>query len=326
LGTLDLPEEPGEPGRAERGDAGDSGDSGYSGDGGDRLRPREMPDPDERQRAYDATRAHVSAETSEGASPGRRLDGPETGGYWDEVPRFLTWSADHQERQPTDRQPAADRPADAPGSYRSLGGFYLSPERHAEAVAAIGRVRDTEPGISADMQRVAQENRNGGWLEGFKNRLKGDDRLKEKVAEGLETIGPDARPQEILQQVPDAIRYTFCLRPETYTTGYHEIKERLESLGYEMYERRNSWNGAEYKGLNTRWVTAEGQRFEVQIHTRESFHAKEYITHDAYERIRNPLTSDEERTELKAFQREVCLYIRVPDGAGEISDFKKKGF
>ena len=241
------------------------------------------------------------------------------------MPRFLTWSADHQERQPTDRQPAADRPADAPGSYRSLGGFYLSPERHAEAIAAIGRVRDTEPGISADMQRVAQENRNGGWLEGFKNRLKGGDRFKEKVASQL-AIESDKPPSEVLRKIPDAIRYTFCFESGNYTKGYYEIKERLESCGYEMYESRNSWNAEEYKGINTRWITAKGQRFEVQVHTPESFHAKQYVTHDTYERTRNPLTSDEERYELEAFQREVSWWIEVPEGAVGIPSFKKEGF
>jgi hypothetical protein len=315
LGALDLPAEPGEPGRAERADNG----------GADRLRPRQMPDPDERQRVYDATRAHVSAETAEEASPGRRLDGPETRRYWDEVPRFLRWSADHQERRPADRQPAADRPADAPGSYRSLGGFYLSPERHAEAVAAIGRVRDTEPGISADMQRVEQENRSGGWLEGFNKRLKGDDRFKEKVASQL-AVESDKPLPEVLRKIPDAIRYTFCFESGNYTEGYYDIKERLEGYGYQMYESRNSWDAEEYKGINTRWVTTEGQRFEVQVHTPESFHAKQYVTHYAYERIRNLLTGDEERYEFEEFQREVSSWVEVPEGAVGIPNFKKEGF
>jgi hypothetical protein len=158
------------------------------------------------------------------------------------------------------------RLADPPGSYRSDGGFYLSPKRHAETLAAIGRMREAEPGISADVRTTEQENRHGGWLEGFRFRLKGEDRLKEKVAEGLATIGPDARPEEILAQIPDAIRYTFCLRSETYTRGYYDIKARLESLGYEMYQSRNSWDDAEYKGINTRWVTQGGQRWVNRRH------------------------------------------------------------
>ena len=45
---------------------------------------------------------------------------------------------------------------------------------------------------------------------------------------------------------------------------------RLESCGHEMYLSKNSWGNLEYKGINTRWVTQEGQRFEVQFHTRKA--------------------------------------------------------
>ena len=310
VGTLDLPSEPEEPVRADRDRDRDT----------DRPKTRDIPDPDERGRAYEAARAHVSAETAEGAEAGRRPDGR----YWEEVPGLLDRAAEYRERWPADRQrPLPDGRADPPGSFRSRGGFYLNPERHAEAVAAIGRVREAEPGISADMRAVERENRHGGWLEGFEHRRKGNDRLKEKVAERLESE-PDRTPVEILRNVPDAIRYTFCLQPENYAVGYDDIKERLESCGYQMYESRNSWEAAEYKGINTRWITADGQRFEVQIHTTESFHAKQHVTHDAYERLRNPLTNDDERAELKAFQREVSSYIQVPEGALNIPDLKKE--
>ena len=304
MGALDLPSEPDEPDRAERGR-----------DGGDhRSKERDLPDPDERGRAYEAMRAHVSAETR---------DEP-TGSYWDAVPGFLDRAADLRTRWP-ERQAAPDRSDDPPGSFRSRGGFYLKPERHAETVAAIGRMREAEPAISADMQAVERENRHGGWLEGLKFCRKGDDRLKEKIAERLEGE-PDKAPTEILSKVPDAIRYTFCLGSETYSEGYYDIKEWLENCGYQMYESRSAWRAAEYKGINTRWVTTEGQRFEVQFHTAESFHAKQYVTHDAYERIRDPQTTGDERGELKAFQREVCSHIKVPDGAWDIADFKKEGF
>jgi hypothetical protein len=307
VGTLDLPSEPEEPVRAER----------DCDRGANRPKVRDMPDPDERGRAYEAIRAHVSAETAEGAGP--RPDGR----YWEEAPGLLDRAAEYRERWQADRQPAPDRPAGPPGSFRSRGGFYLSPERHAEAVAAIGRVREAEPAISADMRAVERENRHGGWLEGFEHRRKGEDRLKEKVAERLEGE-PDKTPVEILRNVPDAIRYTFCLQPQNYAVGYYDLKERLESRGYQMYEGRNSWDAAEYKGINTRWITAEGQRFEVQFHTTESFHAKQHVTHVAYERLRTPQTTDDERAELKEFQREVSSHIQVPEGALNIPDFKKE--
>jgi hypothetical protein len=218
--ALDLPSEPEEPGRAEH-----IGDRGAA-----RPKARDVPDPDERRRLYEATRAHVSAETRDEAGPGR----PRDGSYWDEAPRFLGRAEGYRTRWPTERQPAPDRSADPPGSFRSRGGFYLSPERHAEAVAAIGRVREAEPAISADMRTVEQENRHGGRLEGFEHRLKGDDRLKEKVAAVLK-VEPRMPVTEAVREVPDGIRYTYCFPPENYVGGHNDLKEQLESRGYEMY-------------------------------------------------------------------------------------------
>jgi hypothetical protein len=292
----------------------------------DRPISGDLPDPEERGRVYEAMRAHVSAETRDETSPGRRPDGTDQRSLWTEVSRFFQAKAEQVRKWPTEHRVTVDRSADPAGSYRSDAGAYLNPVRHARTTAAIDRVREAEPKISADVRSVEHENRYGGWLEGFENRRKGEGRLKEKVAEGLATIGPDARPTEILAQVPDAIRYTFCSEAGNYTRGYYDIKERLERSGYQMYESKNSWDKAEYKGINTRWVTPEGQRFEVQLHTPESFYAKEYITHSAYERIRNPLTSDEERAELEEFQREVSSWVQVPEGATDIPDFKKEGF
>jgi hypothetical protein len=198
VGSLDLPDQPDEPGRAEPGDA-------------SRLtpKPRELPDPDERGQYYEAMQGHVSAETAEEASPGSPPDGTDQGSYWDEVPRLMEVRAGLDERWPDERRAAADRSADPSGSYRSDGGFYLSPERYAETIAAFSRIREAEPGISAHVRTAEQENRYGGWLEGFRFRLKGEDRFKEKVAEALATIGPDATPEELLAQVPDGIRYNI---------------------------------------------------------------------------------------------------------------------
>jgi hypothetical protein len=305
---VDLPSEPEETGRVERAVK----------DGADLPSPkaREMPDPDERGRAYEAMRAHVSAETAEWSDriprPEQRCDDIGQPSYRGEVPRFLETWAKHEKRWPTRPQAAVDRSADPP-------------ERHVATAEAVGRVHEAESGLSADAQAIEQENKHGGWLEGFEFRLKGEDRLNEKVAEKL-----DAEPRMTavgaLGEVADAIRYTYCFQQENYTNGYYDIKQRLESCGYEMYYSKNWWTHPEYKGINTRWVTLGGQRFEVQFHTPDSFHAKHHVTHAAYERIRDPATSDEERGELEAFQRAVSAWIEVPADATDIPDVRKEGF
>jgi hypothetical protein len=302
VGSLDRPDQPDEPGRAEQADA----------RGPDRPtpKPRELPDPDERGRAYEAMLAHFSGKTADEASPGRRTDGTERRSYWDEVPRFLEMRADLKRDWPARQRAAIDSSADPPGS--------------ADAVV---RVREAEPGVSAYAQAIEQENKDkyGGWLGGFEHRLKGEDRLKEKIADKLQ-VEPSMTAAEALREIGDAMRYTFCFQPDNYTRGYYDIKERYESRGCEMYLSKNWWTNSEYKGVNTRWLTPEGHRFEVQFHTPESFHAKHHVTHTAYERIRDPATSDEERAEFRAFQREVSSWIRVPDGAADIPDYRKEGF
>jgi hypothetical protein len=305
VGALDRWSEAEEPAPGDRADDG--------GGGADRSKAREVADPDERGRAYEAMRAHVSAETSAEASPGQRPDAGDQRSYWQEVPRFGDMWAKH-ERSRSEGPSAA---ADDSGERAEL------PEATAEAV---GRIREAEPRLSADTRAIEQENEHGGWLAGFERRLKGDDRLSEKIAEVLE-VEPTLTAAGALREIPDAIRYTYCFEPDKYTKGYYDIKERYESRGHEMYYSQNYWTDPEYKGINTRWVTPEGQRFEVQFHTPESFHAKHYVTHLAYERIRNlATTSDEEREELKAFQQEVSSWVPVPDGAANIPNYRKEGF
>ena len=271
-------------------------------------RPRGLPDPDERGRAYEAMRAYFSAQAAQGAE-GRR-EGHCTEAYRDEVPGFLDKWARHLRHWPEKPRVAADRPADPP-----------------ETREAIGRLRDAEPTFSADAQAIEQENKDnhGGWLEGFDHRLKGEDRLGEKVAAQLE-VEPGMTATEALREVPDGIRYTYCFQPESYTQGYYDIRERFEGHGYEMYYSQNWWTNPEYKGINTRWEASDGQRFEVQFHTPDSFHAKHHVTHTAYERIRDPATSRAELRELHAFQQTVSSRIQVPDGAVYIPDHRKEGF
>ena len=321
MGFLDLPDRPDEPDRPERGSASDA----------DRPtpKPRELPDPDERGRVYEAMRAYGSAETAKESSDaagesqhGKQADGAGQRGYRDELPRFTDMWADHERRWPETRRHAAD----VTTAHHQDDSPRPSPERQAETAEAIGRVREAEPRLSADAQAIEQENKDthGGWLEGFDHRIKGDDRLEEKIAEQAAAEKDQSAP-EVLGRIPDVIRYTYCFKSENYTAGYYDIKERFESRGHEMYYSKNYWTHPEYKGVNTRWATPDGQRFEVQFHTPDSFHAKHHVTHFAYERIRNP-TSRAELRELHAFQREVSSCIQIPNGAADIPDFMKDGF
>ncbi len=246
--------------------------------------------------------------------------------YWSEVPRFLQSWADHVRRWPAERIAAAvDRTRDPAGSWRGDGNQYLNPEQHAQTRDVIAGVSRSEKKLTEHMGEAERENTHGGWLEGLGHRLKGEERLKEKVAEKIEHEH-NKSPGEVVRQITDAIRYTFCFESANYVGGYWDVKQRLEGREYRMVYSRNHWrDDPEYRGINTRWVTPEGQRFEIQFHTPESYHAKQGVTHGSYERLRSPLTQDEERHELRLYQREVCRWIAVPEEATGIVDYSPKG-
>jgi hypothetical protein len=247
-------------------------------------------------------------------------------GYWGEVPRFERLWAGHQERWPAAAAPPVDRSRDPEGSWRGDGNQYLSPEHHARAQDVIASVRAAEAAISAHMREAERDNGCGSRLAGWEYRRKGEDRLKEKIANLTETGAPNADVSEVMRDVPDAIRYTFSSDPAAYRDSYWSVKGLLEGLGYTMIYSKNHWrDDPDYKGINSRWTTPEGQRFELQFHTPESLHAKQEVTHPSYERIRNPLTGRSEHRELEAFQRDVCSWMVVPGGAASIPDYKELG-
>jgi hypothetical protein len=257
-----------------------------------------------RAQAFESLRAEAAAQDSSAPLADQPRD------YWNEVGAFQSAWEKITERFPT-----------RPETVEAVAPDRRADERDEQRMA-LEKVSDREPAVSADIKRVETDAGCGGRLLGFDFRLKAADRLTEKVAERLRRE-PDRDPERILGTIHDAIRYTFCLPQDSYTAGCEEIKGMLESRGYQMYQRKNSWSDSEYKGLNTRWVTPEGQRFEVQFHTPESFHAKHDVTHRAYERLRRPGVDPAERQELMDFQKLVSSYIPVPDRAQEISDFNK---
>lgn len=206
------------------------------------------------------------------------------------------------------RQHARERPA-APEAVPAIDqGFCVQVGRGCE------EIRETEEKIVTPAMRRIEAADPQRQLVGLEFRCKGQDRIMEKVATALEEQ-PNLTPKEALASVKDAIRYTFQYTEENYTAGVHADVDRLKAEGFELVELRNSWPCEEYKGINSRWqVRDSGQLFEVQFHTQISFEAKQ-LTHPAYERIRNPTTTDAEVRELRTFQRRVNAEVPHPPGA-----------
>ncbi len=230
-----------------------------------------------------------------------------------------TWDR-HQVRYPEQDRGAPVSTAD--GGWVSGPGRRLSPEQNAEAAKACADLADEgKRDILPALQRVegADPDRK---LAGLQHMLKGEDRLKEKIADAVRAR-PGLTARQALEIVPDSVRFTFTRNPQHYADGVLSDVDRLKAEGFELVKLKNLWSDEQYKGINSQWRRPEtGLRFEVQFHTPESLEAKE-LTHQAYERLRNRPAPAESR-ELTEFQRQVNAYLVVPEGTDQIKDFPEK--
>src|SRR5580704_13983849 len=227
-----------------------------------------------RQEYYSDLRATVSREES-AATRQATADEHAATDKWQEKSTESRWIwTEYQRKWPPAERPSTDRSLDSAENSRV--------DAECDRIA-----RREEERISPAMRSVESQDPNR-HLIGFDDRLKGRDRIKEKV---LGTIKDFSRsPEQAVSLVPDTIRYTFQYREARYTQDVWADIERLKNEGLKLHKIRNSWSDDQdqYKGINSQWIEPDtGQRFEVQFHTSISFEAKQ-LTHTAYERLRTP--------------------------------------
>lgn len=244
---------------------------------------------------------------------------------WDEAAPALreAWE-NHEKKWPHPERAGQTAHPETPGAWRGSGDRYLAPDANSEVTRGYARIREVGETVITPAMRDIEAEDPSRHLAGLDYRLKGEDRLKEKVARTVEEQ-PGLTAERALSGIPDAVRFTFCYTYENYAAGVRADLDRLSARGFEQAKPlKNSWESDQYKGINTQWREPEtGQLFEVQFHTRASFEAKQ-LTHAAYERIRNPQVSDAELDELEDFQGQACIMIPVPPGAAEIDHPQRK--
>jgi hypothetical protein len=280
----------------------------------------------EREAYYTDLRAAVEAEREAAAEEPHAQDADRDQGIheWRAVTeQFRAAWTEHQSRWPRPEREREEATIDAEGGWHGDGGRFLDRDANQTVDRGCEQIREVESTtITPAMRRIEAQDPDRE-LVGLEHRLKGTDRLKEKVADDVRYVG--RMPEAALAGVKDAVRFTFRYNDESsYSACVRADIDRLERQGFMDTGFRNSWTSDQYKGINTWWRdAASGQVFEVQFHSRVSFEAKQ-MTHTAYERIRDPTTDPAEVQELRAIQREVCRNIPIPPGAAEIRERPKE--
>jgi hypothetical protein len=244
-------------------------------------------------------------------------------------------SAPDSAPRPSDSE---DKPRSGPDGSWEWQGYPLTAEQSGAADRRIEKCQEAEgrdmddgygeEGITPAMRRIEAELQHGELVPGTeKFALKTADRFKEKLARMI-LDEPDADWHELTPRIADAIRYTFFFPDEEYISGATEVRESLESAGFELYEQKNAWadEAKAYKGINSAWMDAgSGLLFEVQMHTTASWNAKQEA-HREYEVIESRSATAEEKEQARRRQDQIFANVLIPDGAAQIPTYRKEGW
>jgi hypothetical protein len=239
------------------------------------------------------------------------------------VPGLRAAWEEHKRQYPQRSEVPAQTQPD--GSWVAGGHRRLSPEQNAEASKCSADLRDEADRVILPAVLRVEAADPERRLAGLEHMLKGEDRLKEKIADVL-SVEPQLTARQAVDKVPDAVRFTLTYSGERYNDGVIADIGRLRSEGFELIKLKNLWASEQYKGINSQWRRPEtGVRFEIQFHTPASREAKE-LTHAAYERLRRSEaeTSQTERDDLEVFQCRVNSLLVAPPNVDTINNFPEK--
>lgn len=177
--------------------------------------------------------------------------------------------------------------------------------------AVVDKAKEAEPAVSADLTGLAAEH--GGEMYGYDFRIKSETSLERKVDD---KVREGMTRDQAAASIKDALRYTVGFQPDEYAPGLNTVIGGLEKRGYTTVEAKNYWpKGDTYSGINCVMRSPDGQVFELQFHTPDSYAAKEYENHALYERYRAADTTVDERRELYAQMAAAWDDVDVPSGA-----------
>lgn len=137
--------------------------------------------------------------------------------------------------------------------------------------AAVGR----EPVVTRDVTAIAKSM--GVDTDGLEYRIKSRPSYMRKV---------QSRGQEY--EVKDILRYTYTTKADSLAEKTLSCLDAYKAEGYTVLEVKNTWKSRSnpYRGINTVIQSPDGQVFELQFHTPESFALKNGELHRLYEKQR----------------------------------------
>lgn len=149
----------------------------------------------------------------------------------------------------------------------------------AKGMSYYNKALENEPEITHTVKEVAKSV--GMDTLGLEYRVKSKDSYLRKIRSNFV-------PGDNEYEINDILRYTYGADAKNLTDKTLKSIDKYSSLGYNTIKVKNSWNDNlnPYKGINTTLKVPNGQKFELQYHTKESFGLKNGEMHKLYEKQR----------------------------------------
>lgn len=159
---------------------------------------------------------------------------------------------------------------------------------------------------------------NSAKLTGLDFRIKSEPSLERKIYG--DSKSSNAAPKDVSFGINDVLRYTYIVDNDSFAEDYFTIMDSLEEQGCRPVKIKNTLKDKQaiYRGVNTVISTGNGENFELQFHTEESFDVKQNQNHSRYELFRLSATPESEKEELARQMVENSSAIKTPSGVEKI--------
>lgn len=187
----------------------------------------------------------------------------------------------------------------------------LAQKYHSQAVK-------NEPIVTENVVKAMKAG--GGYPERLDTAVKSLSSLTRKIRSDL-LEKSDESPESVAADMKDVVRYTCVVPMETYWEDGDRVRDTLLNASHSdgifeggecaLLKDPRYWRKDEYLGRNMAFESPDGQKFEVQIHTKDSLEAAEK-THPLYEKKRADDTPQPERDRLQVEMNKIFSKVPIP--------------
>lgn len=188
------------------------------------------------------------------------------------------------------------------------------------AQKAYDKARRAEPKITKDLVNISKGL--GMEMTGLKYSVKTASSVESKIKRKKPANEPD---DKYIRRMGDLVRYTQMGKHSDLGTNTVKTIDALKKNGYKVTKVDNKYldKNSDYKGIHLDVVSPTGQKFELQIHSKESMDVKNKL-HPIYEKSRMMPNDSPKRLELENQMRAISATLPMPKGIENVKNYEER--